>query len=120
MSLAGILLLTLVYASAAFRLLPAGYVWSRLLLHALIDACLMAVPFLVAFIVRNTVLTGFITALYCVLIRFTGIIWPAAQKSDPAAWAQGTFPLATILVSLVILAVCVAISAVLFEKRELK
>ena len=31
-SLAGILLLTLVYASAAFRILPGGYVWSRILL----------------------------------------------------------------------------------------
>ena len=119
-SLAGILLLTLVYASAAFRLLPAGYVWSRLLIHALTDTCLMAVPFLIAFLTRNTVVTGFITALYCVLIRFTGIIYPAALKSDPAAWAQGTFPLTMTLVSLGVLVVCVGISAVLFEKKDMK
>ena len=119
-SLAGILLLTAVYAGAVFRILPAGYVWSRLLLHAFADACLMAVPYLVAFLTRNTVVTGFITALYCVLIRFTGIIYPAALKSDPAAWAQGTFPLTMTLLDLAILVVCVVISAVLFEKKELK
>ena len=56
-SLAGILLLTLVYASAAFRILPGGYVWSRILLHAFVDTCLMAVPFLLAFLLRNTVLS---------------------------------------------------------------
>ena len=119
-SLVGVLLLTLVYASAVFRTLPAGYVWSRLLLHAFADTCLMAVPFLIAFLTRNTVVTGFISALYCVLIRFTGIIYPAALKSDPAAWAQGTFPLAMTLICLGVLVVCVVISAVLFEKKELK
>ena len=119
-SLVGVLLLTLVYASAAFRLLPAGYVWSRLLLHAFVDACLMAVPFLIAFLTRNTVLTGFISALYCVLIRFTGVIYPAALKADKTVWAQGTFPLTMTLVSLALLVVCVAVSRVVFEKQELK
>ena len=118
-SLAGILLLTLVYASAVFRTLPAGYVWSRLLLHAFADTCLMAVPYFLSFLLRKTVPVGFFTALYCVLIRFTGIIWPAALKGDRAAWAQGAFPLTMTLSCLAVLVICVAVSAVLFEKREL-
>ncbi len=119
-SLIGILLLTAVYASAVFRILPAGYVWSRILLHAFVDTCLMAVPFLVAFITRNPVVTGVISALYGVLIRYTGIIYPAAMKADITAWEQGAFPLAILLVNLAVLVVCVAVSAVLFEKQDMK
>ena len=119
-SLVGILLLTVVYAGGAFRYLPAGYVWSRMAIHALMDACLMAVPFLLAFLLRNTVLTGFVTALYCVLIRYTNVIWPAAVKADKAIWAQGTFPLTPTLVCLGLLVVCVGVSRVLFEKQDLK
>lgn len=119
-SLVGILLLTVVYAGGAFRYLPAGYVWSRMAIHALMDACLMAVPFLLAFLLRNTVLTGFVTALYCVLIRYTNVIWPAAMKADKAIWAQGTFPLTPTLVCLGLLVVCVGVSRVLFEKQDLK
>ena len=119
-SLAGILLLTLVYASAVFRMLPGGYVWSRLLLHALVDTCLMAVPFLLAFLTRNPVITGVLSALYGVLIRYTNLIYPAALKADKAAWAQGTFPGTMLLVSLIVLVVCVAVSRLLFEKQDLK
>lgn len=119
-SLAGILLLTVVYAGGAFRTLPAGYVWSRMVLHAFMDTCLMAVPFLLAFLLRNTVLTGAVTALYCVLIRYTSIIWPAALKAEQAIWAQGTFPLTASLACLGVLVVCVAVSLVLFEKQDLK
>lgn len=119
-SLAGILLLTIVYAGGAFRYLPAGYVWSRMLLHALMDTCLMAVPFLLAFLLRNTVLTGIVTALYCVLIRFTNAIYPAVLKADMGAWEQGTFPAAMLLVNLAVLAVCIIVSRILFEKQDLK
>ena len=119
-SLAGILLLTIVYAGGVFRNLSAGYVWSRMLLHALIDTCLMAVPFLLAFLLRNTVLTGVVTALYCVLIRFTNAVYPAALKGNMAAWEQGTFPLVMLIVNLAVLAVCVAVSRILFEKQDLK
>ena len=119
-SLAGILLLTIVYAGGVFRNLSAGYVWSRMLLHALMDTCLMAVPFLLAFLLRNTVLTGVVTALYCVLIRFTNAVYPAALKGNMAAWEQGTFPLVMLIVNLAVLAVCVAVSRILFEKQDLK
>lgn len=119
-SLAGILLLTIVYAGGVFQNLPAGYVWSRLLLHALTDTCLMAIPFLLAFLFRNTVLTGIVTALYCVLIRFTGVIYPAVLKADKAVWAQGTFPTTMLIVNLAVLVVCVAVSRVLFEKQDVK
>ena len=119
-SLAGILLLTLVYASAALRILPGGYVWSRLLLHAFVDTCLMAVPFLLAFLTRNPVITGVLSALYGVLIRYTNLIYPAALKADMAAWEQGSFPMTMTLVSLAVLVVCVAASRLLFEKQDLK
>ena len=119
-SLAGILLLTIVYAGGVFRNLPGGYVWSRMILHAFTDACLMAVPFLLAFLTRNTVVTGFLAALYGVLIRFTNIVYPAALKADLSTWEQGTFPLTMTLVCLGVLVVCVAASRVLFEKRDMK
>ena len=119
-SLAGILLLTIVYAGGVFRTLPAGYVWSRMLLHALVDTCIMAVPFLLAFLLRNTVLTGIVTALYCVLIRFTNAVYPAVLKADTAAWEQGVFPALMLVVNLAVLAVCVAASRILFEKQDLK
>ena len=119
-SLAGILLLTLVYANAVFRFLPAGYVWSRLLLHAFVDTCLMAVPFLLAFLTRNPVITGVLSALYGVLIRYTNVVYPAALKADMHTWEQGSFPAAMTLICLAILVVCVAVSRILFEKRDLK
>ena len=119
-SLAGILLLTLVYANAVFRLLPAGYVWSRLLLHAFVDTCLMAVPFLLAFLTRNPVITGVLSALYGVLIRYTGVVYPAALKADTHTWEQGYFPAAMTLICLAILVVCVAVSRILFEKQDMK
>ena len=119
-SLAGILLLTLVYASAAFRILPGGYVWSRILLHAFVDTCLMAVPFLLAFLTRNPVITGVLSALYGVLIRYTGLIYPAALKADMAAWEQGSFPMTMTLICLGVLVVCVAVSRLLFEKQDIK
>ncbi|MBR3060014.1 MAG: hypothetical protein IKG89_05320 [Oscillospiraceae bacterium] len=119
-SLAGILLLALVYASAVFRTLPAGYVWSRILLHAFVDTCLMAVPFLLAFLTRNPVVTGILSALYGVLIRYTGLIYPAKLKADMAAWEQGTFPLTMALICLAVLAVCIAVSRLLFEKQDIK
>lgn len=119
-SLAGILLLTLVYASAVFRILPGGYVWGRILLHAFVDTCLMAVPFLLAFLTRNPVITGVLSALYGVLIRYTGAIYPAALKADMASWEQGSFPMTMTLICLGILVVCVAASRLLFEKQDLK
>ncbi len=119
-SLAGILLLTLVYASAVFRTLPGGYVWSRILLHAFVDTCLMAVPFLLAFLTRNPVITGVLSALYGVLIRYTNVIYPAALKADLEAWNPGYFPLAMTLICLAILVVCIAVSRILFEKQDLK
>ena len=115
-----ILLLTLVYASAAFRILPGGYVWSRILLHAFVDTCLMAVPFLLAFLTRNPVITGVLSALYGVLIRYTGLIYPAALKADMAAWEQGSFPMTMTLICLGVLVVCVAVSRLLFEKQDIK
>ena len=96
-SLAGILLLTLVYASAVFRILPGGYVWSRILL-----------------------ITGVLSALYGVLIRYTGLIYPAALKADMAAWEQGSFPMTMTLICLGVLVVCVAVSRLLFEKQDIK
>ena len=119
-SLVGILLLTMIYASAVFRTLPAGYVWSRILIHAFVDTCIMAVPFLIAFLTRNTVVTGVLSALYGVLIRYTGLIYPAAMKADMLIWKQETFPLTLLLVNLAVLVICVAASRFLFEKQELK
>ena len=119
-SLAGILLLTIVYAGGVFRLLPGGYVWSRMLIHALMDACLMAVPFLLAFLLRKTILTGCFTLLYCVLIRYTSVIWPAALKADMTVWGQGTFPTLMTVAGVVLLAVCVAVSRLLFEKMDMQ
>ena len=96
------------------------YVWSRILLHAFVDTCLMAVPFLLAFLTRNPVITGVLSALYGVLIRYTGLIYPAALKADMAAWEQGSFPMTMTLICLGVLVVCVAVSRLLFEKQDIK
>ena len=119
-SLLGILCLTGIYAPTVFARLPAGYVISRLLLHALADCALMALPFLAGYLTRSSYLTGAISVVYCVLLRFTGLIWPAAVKGNIAMWEQGANVLPLLLSSIVFLAVSIGASWLLFRRADLK
>ena len=118
-SLLGILCLTGIYAPTVFSRLPTGYVASRLALHAFADCALMALPFMVGYMTRSSVLTGAVSAVYCLLLRFTGIVWPAAVKGNIEMWEQGASVLPLLLGSVIFLAVSIVVSWYMFRRAEL-
>lgn len=120
LSLAGIAALTGVYAGTVFSRLPAAYVWSRLALHALVDCALIAPCLLFCCLLRGPVLSGAASAVYCVLLRFTNLIWPAALKANTSVWVQDGNVTLLLLSALIFLAVSFLGSWLAFEKMELK
>lgn len=118
-SLLGILCLTGIYAPTVFSRLPTGYVCGSLALHALADCALMALPFLVGYLTRSTVITGAVSVVYCLLLRYTGLIWPGTLKGNITVWEQGANVLPLLLVSVLLIAVCIAASWFLFRRADL-
>jgi len=119
-SLAGICLLTGVYASAVFKMLPAAYVWSRLLLHALADTALIAPAYLLVVLIRKTVPAGILIIAYDLLLRFSNI-WPLkSAMSDMTRWEQNGNPMPILLWSVGILTVCVVLSWLREQKASLQ
>ena len=116
-SLIDICALTGIFASTVYTRLPAGYVWSRLALHALSDLALMAPPLMAVCLLRNTVIAGALTVVYDLLALFTRILPMTGQT--PEDWAQGVSMTSTLLWSLGILAVTAAVSFVFFRKAKL-
>ncbi len=116
-SLLGICALTGIYAGTVYSRLPAAYVWSRLLLHALSDAALMAPPLLLVCALRKTLISGVIILAYGFLLRFTDLF--PLSKMDMSVWAQGGNVLPTLLWSVGILLVCSAAGWLFFRKAKL-
>ncbi|MBR4703621.1 MAG: hypothetical protein IKO91_07230 [Oscillospiraceae bacterium] len=116
-SLLGICALTGIYAGTVYSRLPAAYVWTRLALHALSDAALMAPPLLLVCALRKTVVSGAIILAYDFLLRFTSIF--PMSKMDMSIWEQGGNILPTLLWSVGILLVCSAAGWFFFRKAKL-
>ena len=115
--LIGICALTGIYAGTVFTRLPAGYVWSRLLLHALSDLALMAPPLLAFCLLRRVVLAAAVTVVWDLILRFTRILPLTGQA--PELWARGGNLTGTLLWSVGILAVCAAAGWLSFRKAKL-
>ncbi len=116
-SLIGICALTGIFAGTVYTRLPAGYVWSRLALHALSDLALMAPPLMVICLLRKVVLSVAFTVVYDLILRFTNILPMTRQDLD--IWAQGGNLTPTLLWSLGLILVCAAVSYVFFRKVRL-
>ena len=116
-NLIGICALTGIFAGTVYSRLPAGYVWSRLALHALSDLALMAPPLLAVCLLRKTVLAVAFTVVYDLVLRFTTLLPMTAQDLD--IWAQGGNMAPTLLWSLGFLLVSAAVSYVFFRKTKL-
>ena len=116
-SLIGICALTGLFAGTVYTRLPAAYVWSRLALHALSDAALMAPPLLLVCLLRKTVLSGVIILAYGFLLRFTTVF--PMTKQDLSIWAPGGNLLPVLLWSLGILLVCSAVGWLSFRRAKL-
>ena len=116
-NLIGICALTGIFAGTVYSRLPAGYVWSRLALHALSDLALMAPPLLAVCLLRKTVLAVAFTVVYDLVLRFTTLLPMTAQDLD--IWAQGGNMAPTLLWSLGFLLVSAAVSYIIFRKTKL-
>ncbi len=116
-SLIGICALTGIFAGTVYTRLPAGYVWSRLALHALSDLALMAPPLMVICLLRKVVISVAFTVVYDLILRFTNILPMTRQDLD--IWAQGGNLTPTLLWSLGLILVCAAVSYVFFRKVRL-
>ena len=116
-SLLGILLLTGIYAGAVFTRLPALYVWSRLLLHALRDCALVAPALLLGLIIPNLFFCAAALAAYCVFLRFIPL--HPLTRFDLDIWAQGSGFVPTLLISLGILALCAFLGWVYYRRARL-
>ena len=116
-NLIGICALTGIFAGTVYTRLPAVYVWSRLALHALSDLALMAPPLTAVLLLRKTVISGALIVVYDLILRFTHLLPMTEQDLD--IWAQGADMTPTLLWSLGILAVCAAVSFVVFRKVRL-
>ena len=117
LSLAGICLLTGVYAGTVFSRLPAGYVWSRLLTHALMDCALAAPMLLVVCLLRNIVLSGVIAVAWDLSLRF--LHWLPITGAGLETWKQGGNVLPVLLWSVGLIAVSVVGSWLAFRKAKL-
>ena len=115
--LIGICALTVIFAGTVYTRLPAAYVWSRLVIHALSDLALMAPPLLLVFLLRKTVVAGGIIVVYDLILRFTTLL-PMTEK-DLDLWGQGGNLTPTLLWSLGILLVCAGVSYVFSSKVKL-
>ena len=117
-SLAGICALTGVYAGSVFSRLPAGYVWSRLLLHALAD-CALAAPILLAVcLLENFVLCGVIGLVWDLSLRF--LQWLPITGTGLETWKQGGNVLPVLLWSVGLIAVSMVGSWLAFRRAKLK
>ncbi len=116
-SLVGICALTGIYAGTVYTRLPANYVWSRLLLHALSDTALMAPPLLLVCVLRKTLVSGLLILAYDLLLRFTSFFPLSTQNLEQ--WGQGGNLLPVLLWSLGILIVCPVIGWLSFRKARL-
>lgn len=116
-SLIGICALTGIFAPTVYTRLPAGYVWSRLGLHALSDLALMAPPLMAVCLLRKTVIAGGLIVAYDLLARFTTVLPMTGQSLE--AWDQGADMTSTLVWSLGLLLVCAAVSYVFFRKAKL-
>ena len=116
-SLIGICALTGIFAGTVYTRLPASYVWSRLLLHALSDAALMAPALLVCLLVRKWVVSMAVVLVYDLILRFTTLLPMTRQDLD--IWAQGGNVTGTLLWSVGILVVCAAAGWFSFRKFKL-
>ncbi len=124
LSLIGILMLTLIYANTVFVRLPPGYVWGRLLLYPLMDAAVLAVPFMLAFVLRRPLLSVPAVLIYSFAVRFSpNVIWPAAVRANEALWtyaASHALIGEAVLSSAVFIAASLLIGWLAFEKAELR
>ena len=116
-NLIGICALTGIFAGTVYSRLPAGYVWSRLALHALSDLALMAPPLMAVLLLRKTVISGALIVVYDLILRFTHLLPMTEQDLD--IWAQGADMTPTLLWSLGFLLVSIAVSYVVFRKVKL-
>jgi len=116
-SLLGILVLTVFYAGSVFTRLPALYVWSRLLLHALRDCALVAPALLLGLLLPNLFFCAAALAAYCVFLRFIPL--HPLTRFDLDVWARGGGFLPTLLISLGILALCAVLGWVYYRRARL-
>jgi len=115
--LIGICALTGIYAGTVYTRMPAGYVWSRLFMHALSDLALMAPALLAVCLLRNAVLAVAVIAVYDLILRFTPVLPMTRQDLD--VWALGGNLTGTLLWSIGILLVCAAAGFLYFRKAKL-
>ncbi len=116
-SLLGVCALTGIYAGTVFSRLPAGYVWSRLLLHALADCALAAPVLLACCLVRNMVLSAVIALAWDLSLRF--LEWLPITGTDLSVWEQGGNVLPVLLWSIGLIAVSAAGGWLAFRKAKL-
>ena len=123
-SLLSIMLMTLFYAGSVYSSLPFNYVWGCFLLYALINTAILAVPFMLTFIIRRPVLSALAVIIYSLLVRYTSqIMWPASLQTNIDLWsrsaASGLIGMA-VLASAVFIIVSFLIGLFVFNKVELK
>ena len=116
-NLIGICALTGIFAGTVYTRLPAAYVWSRLMLHALSDLALMAPPLLAVCLLRRTVFSVAFIVVYDLVLRFTNLLPLTRQDLD--IWAQGADVTPMLLWSLGFLIASAAVSYVFFRKARL-
>lgn len=119
-----IILMTAFFAGAVYSKLPASYVWGRILLYALMNTAILAVPFMLTFVIRRPVLSAFAVIIYSLITRFgANIVWPAALQSNIELWDRGASPTmigTAVLSSVVFLAASLIIGWLGFTKTDLK
>ncbi len=113
-SLVGICAITGIYAGTVFSRLPKAYVWSRLMIHALMDAAIMAPPLLLVLLVRKTVVSGAVILVYDFVLRFAGF-----TRLDMSRWAQGESLALPAVLSAVCILVCAAAGWFAFRRTRL-
>ena len=113
-SLAGICAITGIYAGTVYSRLPKAYVWSRLVIHALMDAAMMAPPLLLVLLVRKTVVSGAVILVYDLVLRFTGLL-----RVDMSRWAQGESLLLPAVLSAACILCCAAVGWFAFRRTRL-
>ncbi len=123
-SLLSIMLMTMFYAGSVYSRLPFNYVWGCFLLYALINTAILAVPFMLTFIIRRPVLSAFAVIIYSFLVRFaSNIIWPASLQTNIDLWSRSADAGLTgtaVLASAVFIIVSLLIGLLVFNKAELK
>ena len=117
MSLIGICALTGIYAGTVFSRLPAGYVWSRLLLHALMDCALAAPMLLVCCLVRKLVLSAVVALAWDLSLRF--LEWLPITGTELEVWEQGGRIWPVLLWSVGLIAVSAVGGWLAFRKAKL-